>query len=425
MDNEIPSRTAWFADARFGLFIHYGLYSVAARHEWVRQLEHLSDQDYQPYFDHFKADRLDARKWVQTAKAAGMRYAVLTTKHHDGFCLWDTELTDFNSVRSPASRDLVREFVDACREFDIKVGLYYSIIDWHHRDFPLDGLHPDWDPAVAAELNAERNGQVYVDYLHAQVDELQRLFEPDLLWFDFSYPGTSFVAGGKGADFWKSAELVAAIRRRNPDVVLNDRLDLPSSADFTTPEDMQPDEAPSAVWESCRTLNGSFGYAPGYGNWLDSGQVIRLLIDSVAKGGNLLLNVGPTARGEIEPRAERILAEAGRWTDLHADTIYGATASPIRPPAGCVITRNGSRTFLHVVGNWPVGHLVLTDLPGRLRFASFVHDGAEVVFFRVDDTKLRVPHEQPAGPAGATVLRLPVLRPESEVPVIELEFDPA
>lgn len=417
-----PARTDWFTEARFGLFVHYGLYSLAARHEWVRHNEKLSDAAYQRYADHFTADRLDARAWAAAAHAAGMRYAVLTTKHHDGFCLWDSALTDFTAVNTPAGRDLVREYVDACREVGIRVGLYYSLIDWHHPDFPLDGLHPDWDPETAEALNGGRDGAAYVEYLHAQVAELQRMFAPDLLWFDFSYPGDALVVGGKGADFWRSTELVAAIRRRQPDIVLNDRLDLPASADFATPEEVQPNAALDSLWEACRTVNGSFGYAPGYGDWLDAGQAIRLLIDAVAKNGNLLLNIGPTGRGEFEPRARGLLSEVGDWMQLHQDTVRCAGPSAIPAPTGCAVTQRGSRIFVHVVGGWPTGHLVLRGLPRPLRYASFVHDAAEVRFFEVDATPLRVPHEQAAGPAGSTVLTLPLRRPDVAVPVIELEL---
>ena len=418
----LEDRQAWFREARFGLFVHYGLYSLAARHEWVRQYEHLDDAQYQRYFDHFRADRLDARAWARSARDAGMKYAVLTTKHHDGFCLWDSALTEFKSTRSPAGRDLVREYVDACREVGLKVGLYHSLIDWHHPHFPIDGIHPDFDPVTVEAVNAGRDGRIYVEYLHAQVQELLERFEPDLLWFDFSYPSDALVPSGKGADFWRSEELVAMIREHHPAIVLNDRLDLPSSADFFTPEEMQPDSDLGGLWEACRTLNGSFGYAPGYGSWLDAGQVIRLLVDSVAKDGNLLLNVGPTGRGDFEPRAEQILTEVGRWVDRHDAAVHGAGPSVVPAPRGCTVTANGDRVFIHVTGGWPTGHLVLTGLPAPLRYASFLHDGAEVRFALVDETRKRVPHDQPAGPPGATVLTLPLARPDVEVPVIELDL---
>ena len=401
--------------------MHFGLYSVAARHEWVRYREKLDADTYQRYFDHFTADAFDARAWARTAKSTGMKYVVFTTKHHEGFSLWDTKQTDFSAPHSPANRDLVAEMVAACRAEGLRVGLYYSLIDWHHPDFPLDALHPDWDRAGGAE-SPIADGAAYVSYLHAQVAELLDLFDPDILWFDFSY-GDDVAVRGKSAEFWRSTELRELVRARSPHVLINDRLGLPD-ADFLTPEEVQPDAASMAttpVWEACRTLNGSWGYAPDFQNWLDARQVVRTLIDSVSKGGNLLLNVGPDGRGGLEPRARDLLEEVGEWTRLHGASIYGAGASSIVAPPGCRITQNGTRVFVHVL-DWPTGHLVLSELPGRLRFASFLHDNREVEFV-VESAHQSVPHEQHAGPAGSTVLRLPLRQPEVAVPVIELDLE--
>jgi Alpha-L-fucosidase len=417
-------RTDWFTDSRFGLFVHYGLYSLAARHEWVRHNEKLSDQHYQRYFEHFRADRFDPYVWARQAREAGMRYAVLTSKHHEGFCLWDSDLTDFKSTNTPAKRDLVAEFVKAFRAEGLAVGLYHSLIDWHHPDFPLDGLHPSWNESTAEHDNAVRDGTRYTDYLHGQVRELIERFSPDVLWFDFSYPGNALVPGGKGADFWRSAELVDLIRSLDPAVLLNDRLDLPAAADFVTPEEVQPLTGPTGqLWEACRTLNGSWGYAPGYQQWLDASQIIGLLIDSVSKGGNLLLNVGPTARGNFERRASMLLAEVGRWVELHGDAIYGAGPSQVPSPAGCTVTQNGARVFIHLTGGWPTGHLVLPGLPIALRYASFLHDGAEVQHSVIGEKPPPAPHVIPAGPDGATLLTLALTRPDVAVPVIELDLD--
>lgn len=423
MSADQPPRTAWFTEARFGMFVHYGLYSLAARHEWIRHNDHLSDAHYQRYFDHFRADRYDPSAWAAQARRAGMRYAVLTSKHHDGFCLWDSELTEFKATNTPAKRDLVADFVEAFRAEGLAVGLYHSLIDWHHPDFPLDGLHPLWTAETAEHMNSGRTGTAYVRYLHGQVRELIERFSPELLWFDFAYPDQRFVANGKGREFFHSEELVALIKSLDESILINDRLDLPSSADFVTPEEVQPlCGLPGQVWEACRTLNGSWGYAPGYQQWLDAPQVVRLLIDSVSKGGNLLLNVGPTARGDIEPRATTLLAELGRWTDLHGEAIYGATPSGIPAPAGCLLTQNGSRVFVHVVGGWPAGHLVLPQLPAALRYASFLHDGAEVQHSVVGDKPCTVPHQVPPAPDGSTVLTVPLSRPDVAVPVIELDL---
>ena len=425
-------RSGWFTAARFGLFVHWGLYSLAARHEWVQQRERLTDAEYRRYFDRFRADRYDPHRWAADAAAAGMRYAVLTTKHHDGFCLWDSALTDYTAPRSPAGRDLVREFVEAFRAAGLKIGLYHSLLDWHHPDFTVDGFHPRWndrlDDAGLAALNAGRDMGRYAAYLHGQLRELLTAYQPDLLWLDFSYGDDHRVRVGKSAADWRSAELVRMVRELSPHTLLNDRLDLPGSEDFATAEEEAPQgqltEGGVAVpWEHCRTLNGSWGYAPGFAEWLDAAQVVRMLVDTVAKGGNLLLNVGPTGRGAFEPRARALLAEVGGWLGEHGAAIYGAgPATGLAPPTDCRLTRAGDRVFVHLLA-WPAGHLLVEGVADRLRYAAFLHDGAEVRFEAVD-AEGNLPHLRNAGPPGAVMLRLPTRAPDVIVPVVELVLDP-
>ena len=328
-------RLRWMREARFGLFVHWGLYSVAARHEWVKQRERLDDAAYQRYFEHFDPDRYDPRRWAQLARQAGMRYAVLTTKHHEGFCLWDSALTDFKATNTPAGRDLVRPWVEAFRAEGLRVGFYHSLLDWHHPAFPIDGLHPQRDDEEAKTAAKDRDVAHYADYLHGQVRELLTGYgQVDYLFFDFSYPGRTW--GGKGRDDWRSQELLDLVYSLQPDVVVNDRLDL--DGDVVTPEQYQP-TGPMAdggrLWEACQTLNGSWGYDRDNLDWKTSGQLIRMLVDGVAKDGNLLLNVGPTARGEFEPRAVEILEALGAWTGPNARSIYGAGPASYTPPADC------------------------------------------------------------------------------------------
>ncbi|APU14429.1 MULTISPECIES: alpha-L-fucosidase [Actinoalloteichus] len=424
MTAQPDARTDWFTEARFGLFVHWGLYSLAARHEWVKLREHLGDEHYDRYLEQFRADRYDPRRWAADAKAAGMRYAVLTSKHHEGFCLWDSALTEYKATSTPAARDLLAEFVAAFRAEGLRVGFYYSLIDWHHPDYPLDWMHP------AFKTGVQPGGDLpsYVDYLHGQVRELITEHRPDILWFDFSFPEFPPEEGapGKGRDDWQSARLVEMIRELDSDVLINDRLDLPGSADFRTPEEMAPHTdlrsgEHAMPWEACRTLNGSWGYAPSFQQWLDAGQVLRLLVDGVAKNGNLLLNVGPTGRGEFEPRARELLAEVGEWMRLHGDSVHGAGASTVTAPPDCRVTQSGDRVFVHLF-SWPAGLLVVEGLAGRLRYASFLHDGAEVPFTEVRGWTPDVPHRVAPGPEGSVVLTLPARRPDSAVPVIELSL---
>jgi alpha-L-fucosidase len=310
--------------------------------------------------------------------------------------------------------------VTAFRRRGLRVGLYYSLIDWYHPAFGVDAFHPQYDPTLPERLGGGSRDE-YRAYLHGQVRELVQAFQPDVLWFDFSYPdGSSWSypsrigeLPGRGAPDWGSAELVQMVRELQPEILINDRLDLPASADFVTPEEVVPEVSEAkygsgVLRESCRTLNGSWGYAPSFQSWLDAGQVVRLLVDSVSRGDNLLLNVGPTARGQIEPKARRLLAEVGDWMDDHGAAVHGAEAGDLPAPRDCRITKSGDRRFLHVFA-WPSGQLALSGLPGELEFACFVHDGAEVELTTL-----------PA--AEMVVLKLPVRQPDVAVPVIELFF---
>lgn len=416
-------RLRWMKEDRFGLFVHWGLYSVAARHEWVKQRERLDDAAYQRYFEHFDPDRYDPRRWAQLARQAGMRYAVLTTKHHEGFCLWDSALTDFKATNTPAGRDLVRPWVEAFRAEGLRVGFYHSLLDWHHPAFPIDGLHPQRDDEQAKTAAKDRDIARYADYLHGQVRELLTGYGPvDYLFFDFSYPARTW--GGKGRDDWRSQELLDLVYSLQPDVVVNDRLDL--DGDVVTPEQYQP-AGPMAdggrLWEACQTLNGSWGYDRDNLDWKTSGQLIRMLVDGVAKDGNLLLNVGPTARGEFEPRAVEILEALGAWTGPNARSIYGAGPASYTPPADCRYTRRGDRLYLHLFA-WPFRHVHLPGLAGKVTFAQFLHDGSEIAIEVIDPAQQAQNTTMAALGTDVLTLNLPVRQPDVEVPVIELFLAP-
>lgn len=236
----------WWTDARFGMFIHWGLYAMPARHEWVKSNEHITNENYQKYFDQFNPDLYNPKQWAKEAKAAGMKYAVLTTKHHEGFTLFDSKYTDYKATNTQAKRDLVKEFVEAFRAEGIKVGFYYSLIDWHHPDFTVDRYHPlkpnNDNEAEYAALNKNRDMAKYRKYLFDQVTELlTRYGKIDILWADFSYPGKY----GKGRDDWGSVALLKQIRKLQPQIIVDNRLDLndyEDGADFETPEQVSPKE---------------------------------------------------------------------------------------------------------------------------------------------------------------------------------------
>lgn len=392
---ERTERTQWFLQDRFGMFIHWGLYAIPARGEWVRSVERISVEDYQTYYDEFNPVRYDPKAWARAAKQAGMKYAVLTAKHHDGFCLFDSALTEYKSTNTRAGRDLVREFIEAFRAEGLKVGLYYSLIDWHHEDYPAygDRIHPMRD-----NENYIRNPETfdrYLQYMHGQVRELLTNYgKLDVMWFDFSYDRM------KG-ETWKATELMAMIRSLQPHIIVDNRLDasgeeggtiftknpLSYSGDFASPEQIIPpqgvtdDEGNSLPWEACITLNNNWGYAAQDFQYKSSTTLIRKLIECVSKNGNLLLNVGPNALGEIPKESLDILAEIGDWVQKNGDSIYGCGQAYLPKPEWGRFTQKGNLLYAHLFEE-SVGPINLNGLAGKVKKARLLSDGSELFLSR-------------------------------------------
>jgi alpha-L-fucosidase len=406
------------------MFVHFGLYSVAARHEWVMNYEQIDPAAYRRYAEVFDPDLFDADALARTAVEAGARYVVLTAKHHEGFCLWDSALTDHTSVTA-CGRDLVREFVDAMRAHGLGVGLYVSLLDWDHPDYTIDRHHPLRHAPDVAERNAGRDMDRYRTYLHGQVRELLTGYGPvDYVFFDFTEPGMDPDSGllGKGPADWDADGLLATVRELQPTAVVNDRLGIP--ADLVTPEQYQPDrpletDGVPQAWEACQTVNGSWGYHRDNLEAKSPELLVRMLVGSVALGGNMLLNVGLTGRGEIAARDRALLGEIGRWLGHHGRAVHGAGPAAYTPPPSCLYTRRGDRLYLHVLV-WPFGQLHLPGLAGRVRFARLLHDGSEVATTVIDPGQTALTMQQAGQPAGTLTLRLPTVRPDVTVPVVEL-----
>lgn len=381
-------RIKWFTDARFGMFIHWGLYAIPAREsrsEWIRSVDRVTDEEYQQYFDTFNPSDYDPKKWARLAKEAGMKYAVLTTKHHDGFCLFDSKYTDFKSTNTPCGRDLVREYVDAFRAEGIKIGFYYSLLDWHHSDYPAygDAHHPMRDNE--AFKNQNRNFDNYLTYMHNQVRELMTNYgKIDILWFDFHYDNLTGEA-------WRATELIKMVREINPDVIIDDRLggDIKAEekplyvGDFGSPEQMIPAYGVSDYngnpipWEACITLNNNWGYSQKDQNYKSARNVINMLFECASKGGNLILNVGPDARGNIPQKSVEILKEVGEWMKCNGEAIYGCSYSGLQKPEFGRISKSNSAYYLYVQ-DLCSEHIAIYDIPDKIKCATLLCDGSSL-----------------------------------------------
>lgn len=392
MNQEIKKRTQWFMDARFGMFIHWGLYAIPACGEWVMSQREMTVEEYDQYFEMFDPRDCQPEEWVKLAKKAGMKYAVLTAKHHDGFCLFDSALTDYKSTNTKAGRDFVREFVDACRKYDIRVGLYFSIIDWRHPDFPKygDRQHPmrNREEYKGEAIDFDR----YLEYMHGQVKELVTNYgKLDILWFDFSYDD---MCGEK----WKASELIQMVRTYQPDVIIDNRLEgsgenhgslatnhpLPYSGDFASPEQIIPPEGVRDAdgelipWELCATMNNHWGFCNYDYEYKPAEMIIRKLVECVSKGGNMILNVGPDAMGRVPEQSIQILEEVGEWMRKNGESIYGCGISAVPKPEWGRYTQKGNVVYAHVC-EAPLGALPLYGIePDMLDKALYLADGSEV-----------------------------------------------
>ena len=412
-------RMQWWTDARFGMFIHWGLYALPARHEWVKNNERMTNEQYQKYFEEFNPDLFNPREWARMAKEAGMKYVVLTAKHHEGFCQFDSKFTDYKSTNTPFGRDVIREYVDALRAEGLKVGFYYSLIDWHHPDYTIDQMHPQRQESDSAytRINKNRDMSKYREYLKNQVRELLTNYgEISVIWFDFSFPGKH----GKDHKDWGSEDLLKMVRTLQPGIIIDDRLDLKDQDggwDFESPEQYKVEKWPTRngkkiAWETCQTFSGSWGYYRDENTWKNTPQLLELLIESVSKGGNLLLNVGPTGRGVFDFRAQDRLKSMGEWMKYNNRSIYNCTEAPaeFEAPANTLLTYNPKtkRLYVHLL-SYPLGRLVLKNMADKVKYIQFLHDASEIKFHA-------------AGGEGKSDLNLdlPVQKPPVEIVVLEV-----
>jgi len=377
-------RMKWWHDARFGMFVHWGVYSTIGRHEWVMEDEGIPIAEYEQYAKSFRPKPNAARAWAKLAKQAGQKYMVMTTKHHEGFCLFDSKLTDYCAPKQGPGRDLVAEYVEAARAEGLRLGFYYSLMDWHHPDGAL----------CATDEQARRR---FVDYIHGQIHELLTNYgKIDVLWYDVAWP---LDAAG-----WESEKMNEMAFELQPDIIVNNRNNL--DGDFATPE--QRIFAQRRAWESCMTMNESWGYHKADNDWKSPRRVIRDLIACARDGGNYLLNIGPKADGSIPEESVRILTPAGKWLDRNGPSIYGTDRCQPRTSDYATFTRKGNTLYMHVYF-WPGSAVAMAGLMNQVKSARMLATGQEVKF---EQDRFRV-----------RFLNLPETAPDDPVTTIEIECD--
>ncbi|MBI5692109.1 MAG: alpha-L-fucosidase [Verrucomicrobia bacterium] len=430
------ARLQWWREARFGMFVHWGLYSGLAGTwegkavgtkggmEWIQQRVKADTATYaQRAIPLFKPTPGFAREWARLAKAAGCRYLVFTTKHHDGFALHDSKVSDYDAG-SVLQRDLVREIVDACRAEGLRVGFYHSVIDWHHDQYEYALSKQLPHPLKGQPYpNGTRQHAKYLDYLHAEVRELVSNYgRIDILWWDYS------AQDFQGDVAWRATELMSLVRSKLPGVIMNNRLYRSAEAgwksmgtegyapqldprygDFITPEQHIPATGmPGVDWETCMTLNTTWGYSEHDHAWKSDETLIRNLIDIASKGGNYLLNIGPKGDGSLTPETVKSFQAIGAWMKINGESIYGTTASPFAKLDWGRAVRKGRTLYLHVF-NWPADGTLLVPLANKATRA----------------TLLAAPREKLAvsSTPGGLRLQLPARAPDPIASVIRLELD--
>lgn len=393
-------RMAWWHQAKFGMFIHWGLYSVIGQHEWAKEVEGVPIPQYELLAKHFHPKPNAARDWARLAKAAGQKYMVMTTKHHEGFCHWDTKLTDYCAPKQGPGRDLVREFVDAARAEGLRVGFYYSLMDWHHPD----GATCKTDPAARRR---------FVDYTHGLVRELMTNYgKIDVLWYDVDWP--------LNAQEWESERMNKMVFELQPEIIVNNRNGLPG--DFSTPEQEIRADKQGRAWETCMTLNDSWGFNRYDDAWKTPKTVVNNLATCARGGGNYLLNIGPMPDGSIPPESVSVLESVGRWLGVNGPAIYGTEPIEAGWNSNANYTRRGNTLYI-LQHSWP-GHtpaaewlpfyqpqavIAIAGLKPKVKSARILRTGQPIQFTQ-DELTLRL-------------TGLPLEAPDQPSTVIEVECD--
>lgn len=384
-------RMGWWREARFGMFIHYGLYALVGRNEWVMSLENIPIAEYEQLASQFNPRPGAPREWAKLAKAAGMKYMVMTTRHHEGFSLWDSKANPYNSVNYGPKRDIVAEFVAACREFDLKIGFYTSLMDWHHPD----GWRCAFDMAARARFNA------YIQALNREL--LTQYGKIDIMWFDVARPMETWEG-------WDSLTLNQMVRELQPHILINNRTRL--DEDFGTPEEHLT--AMDRDWEACMTFNGiSWGYvdsAQAIPYSYNAQRILKMLNTVTSGGGNLLLNIGPTPDGGVPAEAVAPLTAVGKWLAENGKAVYGVKPKSAYGNANGVSTASFDGKNVYIWNwIWPTGgEMALGGFVSPVKAVRLVKDGSPVAFEQRGHRILlkNLPKTSPDAHAGVAVLEL-------------------
>lgn len=394
----------WFKDAKLGIFIHWGIYAVNGIDEsWSFFNGYISHDDYMKQLDGFTADQYNPELWAEIIEASGAKYAVLTSKHHDGLALWDSKFGDLNVVdKTPAGRDLIDPFIKALRERDIKTGLYYSLLDWSHPDYPNFTR-----TQKRYEEDVER-WERFVQFNFGQIDEISKNFQPDLIWFDGDWE--------QSAEAWKAKEIKEMLLEDNPGIIVNSRL--AGYGDYATPEQGVPIHNPTdKYWELCMTMNDSWGYQQNDHNYKTPNQIIRIFVDVISKGGNLLLDIGPKADGTIPEEQVEILQTLGRWDKKHAEAIYGTEAGISKAYFSGPSTLSADSTILYLfLENKPIGAIAIKGLKNKINRIRVVGEGTKLSW----DIKMK---QYWSETPGIVYIEVPEKSLDENVTVIAVQLD--
>ncbi|GGZ23508.1 alpha-L-fucosidase [Echinicola pacifica] len=366
-DSKEQEKMEWFQEAKLGVFIHWGIYAVNGIDEsWSFFNDYISHEDYMKQLDGFNASKYDPEKWASLIQESGAKYAVLTAKHHDGVALWDTKASDLNVVdKTPAKRDLVGPFMKALENKGLKKGIYFSVLDWSH---------PDYDRKTRTQYRYKDNPekfQKFVDFNFKQLEELSLNYHPDLYWFDGDWEHK--------AEEWKSQKLKSQLQEWNPNIIINSRIG-GNLGDYATPEQGVPVTSPdSKYWELCLTMNNSWGYQRNDLAYKSPSELLRIFVDCLHMGGNLLLDIGPKADGTFPEQSVDILKSFGRWTSKHASAIYETQAGIPEGHVYAPTTLSEDKTILYIYLDYKVNEsLVIKGLKNKINRIWVVGDGTKL-----------------------------------------------